>query len=145
MDDEHELRAHSDRMLELLKRLQTLEQEKHHVPVGSPEFLDLAGEVERLSRLVFRWSGIQMQSAEHAAAAVQRGEMPGTALDSVEPRKLDVVLASWREAQLRFELAKPGSDEAEVAAADVERLREEFHAIQDSLGSESVRAGDGRS
>jgi hypothetical protein len=144
MDAEHELRAHSDRMLELLKRLQTLEQEKHHVPVGSPEFLDLAGEVERLSRLVFRWSGIQMQSAEHAAALVQRGEMPGTPLDSVEPRRLDVILASWREAQLRFELAKPGSDEAAQAASDVERLREEFGATQENLGSQSVQ-GNGRS
>jgi hypothetical protein len=144
MDDEHELRAHSDRMVELLKRLQTLEEEKHHVGVGTPEFLDLAGEVERLSRLVFRWSGIQMQSAEHAAALVQRGEMPGTPLDSVEPRPLDVILASWREAQLRFELAKPGSDEAEQAARDVERLREEFGATQEKISSHAVR-GDGRS
>jgi hypothetical protein len=139
MDDEHELRAHSDHMLELIERLHTLEQQKHHVGVGTPEFLELAGEVERLSRLVFRWSGIQMQSAEHAAAAVERGETPGTPLDAVQPRKLDVVLAFWREAQLRFELAKPGSDEAAQAAADIERLREEFHATQEKLGAEAAR------
>lgn len=135
MTDEQELRAHSDRMIELIKRLQALEEEKHHVGVGTPEFLALAAEVEKLSRLVFRWSGMQMQSAEHAAASLERGETDGKALDDVAPRRLDVILAAWREAQFRFELAKPGSDEATQAASDVERLREEFRVAQEGMSA----------
>jgi hypothetical protein len=132
MDNEREIRAHSDHMVELIEKLHFLEEQKHHVGFGSPEFVSLAHEIERLSRLVFRWSGMQTQTAEHAAAALTRGELSGRPLDEFPPRPMDVILAAWREAQFRFELAEPGSDEANVAAADIERLREEFHAAQDS-------------
>jgi hypothetical protein len=131
MDDEHEIRAHSDHMVELIEKLHFLEEQKHHVGVGSPEFVSLAHEIERLSRLVFRWSGMQTQTAEHAAVAVTRGEMTGRPLDEFPPRPMDVILAAWREAQFRFELSEPGSEEATTAAADIERLREEFHAAQE--------------
>lgn len=130
MDDQRELRAHSDHMVELIRRMRELEEEKHHVGVGTPEFVGLAHEVERLSRLVFRWSGMQVQSAEHAAARLERGEIEAAPLDDYSPRRLDVILAAWREAQFRFELATPGSEEALLAAADIERLREEFHRAQ---------------
>jgi hypothetical protein len=131
MENERELRAHSDHMVRLIERLHALEEEKHHVGVGTPEFVELAAEVERLSRLIFRWSGLQLQTAELNAARLERGEISGEPLDVFPPRPLDVILANWREAQFRFELAAPGSDEAMQAAQDVERLRDEFKAAQE--------------
>jgi hypothetical protein len=128
--DEHELRADSDRMFQMLRRLRETEEQKRLVGMGTPEFVELAAEVERLSRLIFRWSGIQMQSAHAMAAAVERGDIAGEPLEAVKPRPLDEVLAAWREAQVRFELARPGSEEARVAADEIERIREEFHAIE---------------
>ena len=53
---------------------------------------------------------------------------PEVRLINVEPRPLDRVLAHWREAQLRLEIAKPGSPEAEEAVRDIERLRDEYQA-----------------
>lgn len=68
-----------------------------------------------------------------AETRVARGENPmGVELIDVEPRPLDRILANWREAQLRFELATPGSAEAEAAMADVERLREEYQASHET-------------
>jgi hypothetical protein len=46
---------------------------------------------------------------------------------------MDRILANWREAQLRFELAQPGSPEAEVATSDIERLREEYQAAHETI------------
>ena len=133
MEDQRELRAHSDHMVRLIERLHELEEQKHHVGVGTPEFVELAAEIDRLSRLVFRWSGMQLQSAEHAATRLERGEISGQPLDDFQPRRLDVILAAWREAQFRFELAQPGSDEAREAAKNLERLREEFQASQEKM------------
>ena len=65
--------------------------------------------------------------AASAKERVAAGQLPGdVTLEDVEPRKLDVILAQWREAQLRLEIATPGSTEAELAVGDIERLREEY-------------------
>lgn len=118
-------------MLAMIDRLRSIESEKQAVELGSPEFVALAIEAERLSRMAFRWAGMQLQMAEASAGAVQRGELSRVPLIDVKPRALDVILANWREAQLRFELAQPGSPEAAAAAEEVERLRVEFHATQE--------------
>ncbi len=131
MGDERGFRASTDQMLAMLERLMALEREKQHHTVGSDEFVESAREAERLSRLTFRWAGMQLQLAEASPRAVARGEMAPTRLADVEPRPLDRVLANWRQAQLRFELAAPGSPEAAAAADEVERLREEFRALQE--------------
>lgn len=71
--------------------------------------------------------------AHSAAARIEAGELgPNVRLVDVEPRPLDRVLAHWREAQLRLEIAVPGSPEAEAAARDIERLREEYQAGHES-------------
>jgi hypothetical protein len=132
MTDEHEIRATSDRTIAILERLGRIEHEKREVALGSPEFVAMAGEVERLSRVLFRWSGIQMQMATESAAAVSRGDLPAGPIAAIRPRRLDRVLALWREAQIRLEVAKPGSAEAEAAANDIERLREEYHATTEA-------------
>ncbi|MFL5756933.1 MAG: hypothetical protein ACJ77N_11610 [Chloroflexota bacterium] len=123
-----DFRATTDHMLTLLDQLKSIEMQKRAVPVGSEAFVQLAADAERVSRLVFRWSGMQLQMAERAPRAVELGDLSGAPLIEVEPRPLDRILASWREAQLRLEMAKPGSTEAEAASDDVERLREEFQA-----------------
>lgn len=128
MSGAQEFRAATDQMLDMIGRLKELEQTKQRVAFGSPEFVTLAGEAEQLSRVVFRWAIMQLQMAQAAAGAVDRGEVSPAPLTEVIPRQLDQILAAWREAQLRFEIARPGSPEAAAAADDVERLREEFAA-----------------
>jgi hypothetical protein len=131
MSQERDFRATTDQMLEMIERLRGAELAKQAAPVGSDEFIEQAREAERLSRMVFRWAGMQLQMAEASTLAVQRGELsPGRLLD-VEPRPLDRILASWREAQLRFEIARPGSPEAVAASEEIERLREEYQAAHE--------------
>ena len=132
MTDRGEIRATSDHMLGMIDRLRAIEEEKRNVEVGSGKFVELAREAETLGRLVFRWSAIQMQLAEQSTSHVEHGRLPPEPLTSFEPRPLDRILAAWREAQLRLEIARPGSEEAAAAADDVERPREEFQAVADS-------------
>jgi hypothetical protein len=141
MDGERQFRATTDQMLLMIERLRGVEQQKQQAPLGGPEFIGHAHEAERLSRMIFRWSGMQLQMAEASSGAVQRGEMGGGPLAAVEPRPLDRILANWREAQFRFELATPGSPEAAAAMDDVERLREEFQSAQSvKLGRDGAQA-----
>jgi hypothetical protein len=139
MDTSHDLRATSDQMLTLIDHLRELEGTKRAEVVGSQAFIERASEIERLSRVVFRWAGIQLQLAEATVGAVQRGELDRTSLERIPPRPLERILANWREAQLRFEIARPGSPEAASATDDIERLREEFRATQDAM----MRAASG--
>lgn len=117
-------------MLGLIDELRELEMAKQRVQYGSAEFIRLAREAEQRSRVVFRWAGMQLQMAEAAGGAVQRGEASPEPLLNVQPRPLDRILSNWREAQIRLEIAPPGSPEATAAADEVERLREEFRAAQ---------------
>jgi hypothetical protein len=132
MKRQGEFRASTDQMLAMIDELRRLERAKQSTAVGTAEFIDLAHATEELARRVFRWSAMQSQMAEASPRDVATGELSATPLIEVEPRPLDRILANWREAQLRFELARPGSAEAELAAADVERLREEYRATQGS-------------
>jgi hypothetical protein len=128
MTDDRQLRATSDKLLTMLQRVVELEQQKRTYAIGSPEFVTAAEEVERLARVVFRWSQMELQLAHDARR--EGGSRPP--LTDVVPRPLDRILAEWREAQLRLEGARPGSTEAESAVNDVERLREEFRAAQEA-------------
>ena len=139
MTDEHEIRATSDHTIAILERLGQIERDKREVALGSQEFVAMAAEVERLSRLLFRWSGFQMQLASESVTAVSRGDLTAAPIADVQPRPLDRVLARWREAQIRFELARPGSPEAESAANEIERLREEYHATTERKLAEDDR------
>jgi len=132
MPDQHEIRATSDHMVRMLDQLRDVEMRKRETPIGTPEFVGLAEEAEHLSRMVFRWSGLQMQLASQSQAAVRGGTLDPEPITAIEPRPLDRVLALWREAQIRLETARPGSEEAEAAANDIERLREEFHATTEA-------------
>lgn len=127
--EQDEAHALADQMLEWIGVLEGAEQAKHQMPLGSPEFVAKAAEVEQVSRLVFRWSQLQLQVAQEAAVRRARGELTGSQpLTDFRPRALDIVLTQWREAQLRLEVAPPGSPEARKAADDIERLREEYQS-----------------
>ena len=116
-------------MLEWISAMQDAERAKHDLPLGSPEFVAKAVEVEQISRLAFRWAQLQLQVAEAAAHRRENGELTGSEpLTSFEPRPLDTILSHWREAQLRLEVAPLGSPEAQRATDDIERLREEYQA-----------------
>jgi hypothetical protein len=130
LQDERSLRAVSDQMISILDRLRAIEVAKRSETIGSDPFVDLAREAEDLSRLVTRWAGLQLQLALESPAAVERGEIEPTAIETVDPRPLDRILAGWREAQMRFELAVPGSAEAARAADEVSELRHEFQRSQ---------------
>jgi hypothetical protein len=125
-----ETRSVSDQLLEIMDRLRSVEERKRRAPLGSDEFVALAEEAETQGRLVFRWTGVQLEMARHAASRLARGELqPEVRLVDVEPRPLTRILAAWREAQIRFEMAKPGTPEATEALEAIERLREEYRAV----------------
>ena len=129
MSDQGEAHALADQMLDWISAMQDAERAKHDLPLGSPEFVAKAVEVERISRLAFRWSQMQLQLAEAAARRRESGELTGNEpLANFQPRPLDTILSHWREAQLRLEVAQLGSPEAQRAADDIERLREEYQA-----------------
>ena len=129
MSDQGEAHALADQMLDWISAMQDAERAKHDLPLGSPEFVAKAVEVERISRLAFRWSQMQLQVAEAAARRRESGELTGSEpLANFQPRPLDTILSHWREAQLRLEVAQLGSPEAQRATDDIERLREEYQA-----------------
>jgi hypothetical protein len=123
-----EFRALTDQMLDYIDRLRTAEERKRAVEVGSPEFISAAEEAEELSRLAFRWAQMQLHMARAAQHPGDGSVEADVRLIEVEPRPLDRVLAQWREAQLRLEVAVPGSPESAAAVRDIERLREEYQA-----------------
>jgi len=129
-DDNEQLAAAGDKMLDIIDRLDKVERAKHSLVIGSEEFVEKAEEAARLARIAFRWSQLQLQLARDAPRG-GAGRTPDLRLVDVQPRPLDRILADWREAQFRLEAAAPASEEAQAAADDVERLREEFHAAQE--------------
>ena len=140
MPNRGEFRATTDQLLDLLDGLRNIEEEKRRESLGSVQFVGLAEQASVQSRLLFRWCEMQLQMAQESAARVARGEQaPDIHLVDVVPRPIDRILASWREAQIRLEIARPGSAEAVSAAEDIERLREEY---QIALGSLSDAAAD---
>jgi hypothetical protein len=124
-----------DQMLELIIDMNAAERAKRELAMGTAEFMERAIEVERIARIAFRWSQLQLEMAERAALRRANGELTDMVrLIDVEPRPLDVILASWREAQLRLEISRPGSPEGQAASADIERLREEYQAGSELKG-----------
>ena len=141
MPQRGEFRATTDQMLSLIERMREAEETKRRVPMGSPEFVESARVTADIARLAFRWSQLQLEMALAAESRVARGENAvGVELIDVVPRPMDRILTNWREAQLRFELATPGSAEAEAATADIERLREEYQAAHEARVADDAGA-----
>jgi hypothetical protein len=134
MSEESELRATSDSMLTMLDRVRDLESRKRQEVVGTETFAQLAWEVLELTRMAQRWAELQLRQANEARASDDgSASIP---LNEVPARRLDVVLAEWRQAEMTQSLALPGSPEAEHAAEEVARLRTEYGMLQERKLSE---------
>ena len=124
---EHELRSVSDEMLSTRDQLARLEGEKRAAKPGTPRFVSLASEIEKLAALVFAQTNAQHSLAEQTRDAARVGvELPS--IESLTPsREVSVVLAEWREAERVLASSPVETAEHAKAAADVRRLRDEYH------------------
>ena len=116
-------------MLAALTRLRDLESRKRREIVGTETFAQLAWEVVEAARLVQRWAEIQLRQANEAL--VDDTPSIDVPLGDVPARRLDIILAEWRQAEMVLSQALPGSREAERASDDVARLRAEYGVLQD--------------
>lgn len=134
MPNRREFRATTDKMLEIIDELRRIEEQKRGVDYASPDFVKLAEVAAEHARLTFRWAEMQLQMAYAARAAQETdGQHPTVQLENVTPRPIDKILTLWREAQIRLDIAMPGSPEAASAVADIERLREEYQVSHDEV------------
>lgn len=124
---ESDLRVASDRILQTLEQLDALESEKRTLKPGSDRFQVLSKEVERLAAEIFAQTHAQQSLGERAKVAAAR---TGTELPSIEEstavRELPVILAEWRDAERRLQLAASDTAEHAVATSDISRLRDEY-------------------
>ncbi|MBA2487710.1 MAG: hypothetical protein H0V36_00105 [Chloroflexi bacterium] len=132
-NDESELRATSDEMLQVINRLRDIEMAKRAEPMGSHRFTELVQEATVLSRLVFRWGALQEEVSRIVQERIQRGEAPDRSIEQVEPRRLDRILAAWREAEFRFSSADVDYPARDQAVDDLERIREEYQEGHERL------------
>jgi len=128
MTEQSELRATSDSMLSMLDRVRELESRKRELAPGTEAFAKLAWDVAEQARLIVRWSELQLRQANEMLSQPAASKVP---LVDVPPRRLDTVLAEWRQAEMRLSQASPGSPDAERAAGDVARLRDEYRVLQE--------------
>jgi hypothetical protein len=123
----------------MVDRLRVLEERKRDRAPGDEDFTRLAWEVSELARTVLRWAELQLRQANEVRGDADRGGPAGAGdaaealrpLAMIEPRRLDVVLAEWRQAEVRLSQAPFGSPEAEAASADAARLRAEYRRLQE--------------
>jgi hypothetical protein len=118
-----EIRAAADHMLELIDDVRAAEATKRTIPMGSPDFVQLAAKIAANARVVSRWADLQLQLAQSLT-----DEAGATTIADIRPRPLERVLALWRESQIRLDLAEPGSPAAERAVEELERYRNEYQA-----------------
>ncbi len=132
-----DLRWTSDTLLINLDRLIELESAKRTLDPASVPFRELAREIEDLAHHVAihadREETLGAELSEDKRAGDTFGILP---IDEVPVRPTSVVLEEWREAERTLAAAPPGSDEANAARADADRLRREYQAA-----AEAARAG----
>ena len=132
MDLEQDLRTVSDDLLRTLEQLHDLEKAKRSEDPGTPRFVRLAKEIEKLAAVVFQQTAAQQALAEatHVAAA-EGADIPP--IDEMESsRDVSLILSEWREAERRLGVTAMDSAEHAKAAADVRRLRDEYHRFYKS-------------
>jgi hypothetical protein len=144
MPNRGEFRATTDQFLEIVDEVRALEMRKRAAGMGTPEFVEIAAKTADQARLAFRWAQMQLEMAHAAANRLERGELPGNIhLIEVTPRPIDTILAHWREAQLRLEIARPGSPEATAAVDDIEKFREEYQVAHELVVASEQASVDG--
>ncbi len=139
MDLEQDLRSVSDEMVRTLEQLQRLETEKRAASPGTPRFVRLAREIEKLAAVVFNQTSVQQSLAERTHAAAQAGvEIPP--IEQIETtRDVSLILTEWRDAERRVAATAMDTAEHATAATDARRLREEYHRAYKSQSNEKPR------
>jgi hypothetical protein len=127
MDLEQDLRTVSDEMLHTLEQLQRLENEKRDENPGTPRFVGLAKEIERLAAMVFSQTTVQQTLAEKSHAAARAGVEITPIAEIESGRDVSLILSEWRDAERRLASSAIETAEHAKAAGDVRRLREEYH------------------
>lgn len=135
MNLEQGLRAASDEMLRTLDQLQVLEREKRTEAPGSARFARLASEIEKLAAMVFAQTSTQQTLAEQTQAATKAGAEIAPIDEVVTLRDVSDILADWRAAERELAAASVDSAGHAKAAADVRRLRDEYHQAYRSQSS----------
>src|SRR3954453_20822610 len=109
MELETDLRIASDRMLRTLETLASLENEKRALKPGTPHFVKLAKEIERLAAEVFAQTHTQKLLGEQAEVAENRGADLTPIEETVPLRDLQLILSECFDAERRLQLAEPDS------------------------------------
>lgn len=126
------LRATSDTLLRDIESLSALEEEKRVLDPTDPRRVELAARVEELAGRLLEASARQ----HRLVTRIQDDPTLADRNDSIEetPRSIASILAAWREAERRLATTEPGSPDADLAEAEVDRCREEYrraHAERD--------------
>ena len=138
---EQNLRTVSDDMLRTLEQLQILESQKRSEHPGTPRFVKLAKEIEKLAAVVFQQTAAQQTLAVATQAAAKEGADMAPIDDIPATRDVSLILSEWRDAERRLGASSMHSADHAKAAADVRRLRDEYHrayrsqAIADKRGN----------
>jgi hypothetical protein len=132
MDLEQDLRNVSDDMLRTLDQLQLLETEKRSESPGTPRFVKLAKEIDKLAAVVFLQTSAQQSLAVASQEAAREGADIPTIEEMPATRDVSLILGEWREAERRLGASAIDSADHAKAAADVRRLREEYHRAYNS-------------
>jgi hypothetical protein len=127
LDLEQDLRIASDEMLRTLEQLERLEIQKRAEVPGTPHFVKLANEIERLATIVFAQTNRQKTLAEESHAAKRVGAELAPIAEVESNREVAVILGEWRDAERRLAASAVETAEHAKAAADVRRLRQEYH------------------
>lgn len=124
---EQELRSTSDDVLTRLERLRELELKKRRLTPGSPRFVSIAADIEKLAASLLAKSAEQEQLGQQAAELRQATGVISRRIEDVRPqREVAAILKEWREAERRLATASPGSADYVEAEAAIHRLRAEY-------------------
>ena len=139
MELEQNLRTVSDDMLRTLEQLQVLEIQKRSEQPGTPRFVKLATEIEKLAGVVFKQTAAQQTLAEASEEAAREGAEIAPIDEVAASRDVSLILSEWRDAERRLGSSAMDSAEHAKAAADVRRLRDEYHRAYQSQSVEIAR------
>ena len=140
MELEADLRNASDRLLRTLDQLAALENEKRTLKPETERFQRLAVEIERLAADVFAQTHVQRGVGERAKTVIDRTGTEISPIDDASAtRDLHTILTEWRDAERRLSTAAPESADHAAAAADIGRLRDEYHRAYTKGGRQANR------
>jgi hypothetical protein len=127
------LRATSDALMADLQALEELERRKRELAPDDPRLVDTARRVETIARRLLGQSVRQRELTSVISDLVTTGDptAPDRPIEDT-PREIHLILADWRDAERRARDAQPDSTEASAAAADVERLRDEYRVAHET-------------